>query len=294
MRRLTVTSTMVLAILLAGAGLAAQQPAGRGRPGSGQAPAAAGGRRGLGPQSAGYASFERPTPDPAKAALGEKIFAANCSFCHGDDARGGDTGPNLIRAQPVLDDQNGEIIGPIVHGSLQAQGMPKFDLSQDDIVAVAAWLHTQQLGNRGARTELNVLVGDAAGGKAYFNGAGKCSSCHSVTGDLAGIGAKYTPKDLQNLIVAGAAGGRGVPSGGKPVTVTVTLPSGQAIEGRLDHVDAFAVSLIDNQGTYRSFVINGDTPKVTVHLPQQAHLDMLAHWKDSDIHNLTAYLSTLK
>ena len=236
--------------------------------------------------------FTRPPAPAAEIARGQQIFSANCSFCHGDDARGGSTGPNLVRAKIVLDDQNGEQIAPVVHGSLSAQGMPSFELGTSDIQAIAAWLHDQQLGNRGAPTTLDILVGNAAAGKTYFNGAGKCATCHSVTGDLAGIGAKVEPKVLQNLIVSGLPGGRGAAA--PPTTVTVTLPSGEAVTGKLDHLDAFLVALTTAGGVYRTFVLNGDSPKVAVHDPRQPHLDMLLSWKDTDLHNVTAYLATLK
>ena len=239
--------------------------------------------------------------DPALVAQGKQIFEANCSFCHGSDARGGETGPNLVRAQVVLDDRNGEKIAPIVENGLPGPPvMPKFPLSPADISAVAAFIHSQPLGNRGAPSNLDILVGNADAGKTYFNGAGKCATCHSVTCDLAGIGAKYDPKQLQNLIVSGgaAAGGFGRGPAGPPpppTTVTVKLASGQTVEGKLGRIDAFNVSLTESDGTYRSFSREGpNPPTVTVHDPLQPHTDMLPHWNDTDLHNLTAYLTTVK
>jgi cytochrome c553 len=167
--------------------------------------------------------------------------------------------------------------------------MPKLNLVDSDIVAVAAWLHSQPLGNRGAPSALDIVVGNVQAGEAYFNGAGKCSTCHSVTGDLAGIGGKYPAKTLQNAIVSGRAA-RG---GGAGQTVTVTV-AGQKVEGRLNHLDAFIVSLTEKDGTHRSFEINDGKPQVVVHDSLQAHIDMLRTWKNSDLHNLTAYLTTLK
>jgi cytochrome c oxidase cbb3-type subunit 3 len=230
----------------------------------------------------------RPPVSAAVVAHGKEVFSANCSFCHGDDARGGSVGPNLIRNKVVLDDQNGELIEPVVHGSRQAEGMPKFNLVEADIVAVAGWLHSQPLGNRGVPSTLDIVVGNSQAGKAYFDGAGKCSSCHSVTGDFAGIGGKFPPKTLQNAIVSGRTG-RG--DSGKTVTVT---SAGQKVEGRLDHLDAFIVSLTEKDGTHRSFEINDGVPQIVVHDPLQPHVDMLRTWKNTDLRNLTAYLTTLK
>jgi cytochrome c oxidase cbb3-type subunit 3 len=238
-----------------------------------------------------------PSP-PAEVAQGKQLFEANCSFCHGSDARGGETGPNLVRAQVVLDDQHGELITPIVRNGIPDKGMPKFDLTDSDIAAIAAFLHSLPLANRGAPSKLDILVGNAEAGKAYFNE--HCTSCHSVTGDLAGIGAKYDPKTLQNLIVSGGARGFGFRRGNSmppkipPTTVTVTLPSGKTVSGKLDHLSAFVVGLTEADGTHLSFLRNGAVPNVVVHDPLQWHIDMLPKWNDTDIHNLTSYLVTLK
>ena len=252
------------------------------------------------PQRVRHSAYPvRPPADPTVVAHGKQIFETNCAFCHGEDARGGETGPNLVRSQIVLDDQKGEKIGVVVHNGRPNLGMPKFSLSDQDIAAIATFLHAQPLSDRGAPTQLDILVGNAEAGKAYFNGAGKCSSCHSATGDLAGIGAKYDPKTIQNFIVSGGRGRRFGPRAGAapkipPTTVTVTLASGQKVEGILNHLTAFVVALTQPDGTYRSFLRHGNLPKIEVHDPLQAHTEMLPHWKDTDIHNLTSYLVTLK
>jgi cytochrome c oxidase cbb3-type subunit III len=243
----------------------------------------------------------RPPAPPKQVALGQQVFKSNCSFCHGSDGRGGETGPNLVRAQLVLADQHGELIAPIVQNGIPAQGMPKFTLSAADVAAIAAWLHSQPLSDRGTPSTLDILVGNAKEGEAYFNGAGRCTQCHSASGDLAGIGARYEPKTIQNLIVSG---GRGRSFGRRPAataatkvpprTVTVTLPSGQTIMGDLDHISAFVVALREPDGTYRSFARHDAIPAVVVTNPLQWHIDLLPRWRDADIHSLTAYLVTLK
>ncbi|MGH9407475.1 MAG: c-type cytochrome [Candidatus Acidiferrales bacterium] len=239
-----------------------------------------------------------PPSPPEELARGKQLFEANCSFCHGPDARGGETGPNLVRAQVVLDDQHGELITPIVHNGIPDKGMPKFELSETNIADIAAFLHSLPLANRGAPSQLDILVGNAQAGQAYFDG--HCTACHSVTGDLAGIGAKYDPKILQNLIVSGGSRGFGFRRRGSaaskipPTTVTVTLPSGATVTGKLDRLSAFVVGLTEADGTYRSFERNGDSPQIVVHDPLQWHIDMLPKWNDTDIHDLTSYLVTLK
>ena len=144
---------------------------------------------------------------------------------------------------------------------------------------------------------LNIVTGDPKAGEAYFNGAGKCSSCHSVTGDLKGIGAKYEPVTLQDKILMPrdrwSEGGSSQP-GKSAITVTVTDASGQSTTGMLLNIDDFTVALKDASGNYRSFTRRKDTPRVELHNPMQAHLDMLPKYTDTDIHNLTAFLVTLK
>jgi cytochrome c oxidase cbb3-type subunit 3 len=236
----------------------------------------------------------RPPADPAVVARGHQIFSANCSFCHGSDARGGEGGPNLIRSQLVLDDNDGELIATVVQNGRPDKGMPKFDLSKEDIATIAAFLHSMPVGGRAATTgTVDPLVGDAKAGEAYFNGPGKCTTCHSVSGDLAGIGAKYTDvRALQGALLSGEP--RGELSESPHKTVTVTLRNGQTVKGRLYQIDDFLVSLVDANGNYHSYPRQGDSPKVVIKDPLQPHLDMLRTLKDDDIHNLTAYLVTLK
>src|SRR6266851_1410109 len=244
---------------------------------------------------------ERPPAPPEQVARGQQIFRSNCSFCHGSDARGGEAGPNLVRDEVVLRDQRGELITPIVQNGIPAQGMPKFALSAAEITDIAAWLHSQPLSDRGVPSALDILAGDAKHGEAYFNGAGHCTQCHSATGDLAGIGSRSEPKAIQNLIVSGGGGGRRRRSAGAappekvtPTTVTVPFPSGQRVQGELDHLSAFVVALREPDGTYRSFARHDSIPKVVVANPLQWHIDRLPQWHDADIHDLTAYLVTLK
>jgi len=244
-----------------------------------------------------------PQFDPASVNRGQQMFVAQCGFCHGSHATGGQSGPDLIRSVLVMGDENGQQLGEFLKVGRPDKGMPKFDLSQEQNRDLATFLHQRvaAAANRGGYKILDILVGDAKAGEAYFNGAGKCHTCHSPTGDLKGIGAKYDPVTLQGRIVMprgrGGFGGRGrgmgEPSRSLP-TVTVTLPSGESFSGLLLRITDFDVTLRDSAGVLRSFTRDGETPKVEVKDPLQAHVDLLAKWKDSDIHNLTAYLVTLK
>ena len=128
-----------------------------------------------------------------------------------------------------------------------------------------------------------LLVGSAQAGKAYFNGPGRCAECHSPTGDLAHIASKYKPIDLQTRIA--------FPSGTEP-TLTVTDSSGKAITGEQTHSDEFIISLRDRDGWVHSW--KRDTVKVEIRDPLASHVTLLTTYTDKNIHDLFAYLETLK
>jgi cytochrome c oxidase cbb3-type subunit 3 len=295
--------------------LAAQAPPGppagaQGPPGQGPGPAQGGRGRG----QATFPAQQRPPGDPVLIARGKTLFEINCRLCHGADLRGGDMGGvNLLRSNLVLTDQHGELILPVVHNGRQNPGMPPMppfpQISDDDVKALAEYIHRVAATMRGQGNPppgsepvvLNILVGDANAGKAYFGA--KCASCHSATGDLQGIGMRYAdPVQLQNSWVAGGGGGgrggRGGPGGGaargREVTVAVTTASGQKIEGRLDRIDDFVVVLTPADGMQRSFRRVGDAPKVEITDPLEGHRRLLSVYTDKDIHDVTAYLVTLK
>lgn len=247
---------------------------------------------------------KRPPGDPAQIARGKTLFDINCRGCHGADLRGGDMGgPNLLRSPAALTDQNGELIVPIIHGSRKNMGMPAIGLSDDDAKAVATYVRSviETIGRQGtppsSREPPSILVGNAAEGKSYF--AVKCASCHSATGDLQGIASKISdPKKLQTTWVAGGRNGRRGPAedeqSAATATATVTLPSGENVEGKLVKIDDFLVTVERADGTQRTFRKVGDTPTVVIHDPVKGHRDLLSQYTDKDIHDVTAYLVTLK
>ncbi|MBY0506952.1 MAG: c-type cytochrome [Bryobacteraceae bacterium] len=240
---------------------------------------------------------KRADEDPAQVARGKSLYGLSCRACHGADLRGGDIGgPNLLRSQLALSDREGEKIVPVIEGSLQAGGMPAIPMSGADAKAVAAYVRSVMatIGGQGmppsALQPPTILVGNATAGKAYFEK--QCASCHSVTGDLQGLAARIPdPKTLQNTWVAG----RGRAAGpNRKVTVTVTAPGEAPVSGRLLRLDDFLVALELPDETSRSFRRNGDVPKVEVNDPLAPHRALFSVYSDEDIHNVTAYLVTLK
>ena len=304
---LTAPGVFAAAALLA---LIAQPAAQAPGPTQGQARGAGGagaGRQG-GRTVATFPEQMRPAGDPAEVARGKGIYDVTCARCHGADLRGGDLGgPNLLRSQIVMNDDKGETILPVVRTGRPNTSMPNMppmpamDLPEPDVRAVASYLHsvTRTLSRTGVPSPgagfgaFSRLVGDAAAGGRYF--AATCASCHSVTADLRGIGSRITDvMELQNTWVAGGAAGRGGGRGGATLTVTVTQPSGQKVEGQLLHADDFVVTLVDATGSTVSIARNGKTPAVEIHDPRAAHKRLLPNYTDKDIHDVTAYLITIK
>lgn len=219
---------------------------------------------------------------------GQKAFVQSCGFCHGEDATGS-RAPDLVRSPLVNRDSGGDLIAPVIRNGRPDQGMPALPLADGVIQDIVAFLHLRvQEAARSSHVGYDyplerLLTGNAEAGRAYFNGAGRCSSCHSPAGDLAGIAAKYAPLYLEERFLAPRRG---------YVTLTVTTASGRQISGRMAHLDEFSVALRDADGWYHSWP-RGKV-KVDVHDPLQAHHEMLAKYSDQDIHNLFAYLETLK
>jgi cytochrome c oxidase cbb3-type subunit III len=232
--------------------------------------------------------------DAATVGRGKALYGVHCAFCHGSDARGGEGGPNLLRAQLVLDDENGERISPVVRNGRPDRGMPAIPLTAPQIVDVAAFIHSFRVAGYDISrlTPASIVVGDAKAGEIYFKKV--CSGCHTVDGDLKGIGARYEDaKILQTTyLMPGAA--RGAITHVPPTTVTVTPASGAKLEGRLVHVDDFTVTLAGADGSLQTIRRDGNIPKVELHDPLEPHRRLLGSYSDSDMHNLTAYLVTLK
>jgi mono/diheme cytochrome c family protein len=254
--------------------------------------------QGGGAQGGFVAYPQRPVTDPAAVERGKAMFSANCGFCHGPDARGGDGGgPNLMRSDTVLLDDKGEKIGPVILGGRPDKGMPPFMLTAAQIGDITAFLHSLPVSSRTGERVVNIVVGKADAGRAMFQS--KCSSCHSPTGDLQGVANRYAdPKILQQTwLLPGTGGtrGGGQPRPAPPIGATVTLANGQKVEGTLNRIDDFMVSLRLADGTYRTFRTDApNAPKVELRDPLKGHRDLLTAYSDDDIHNITAFLVTLK
>ena len=245
--------------------------------------------------------------DPAAEARGRTVYIAECVTCHGakargsrDDAPDSARGPDLVRSLVVLHDRYGTAIGPfLAKGHSMQSGKPSASLSQPQIQDLSHFLHAmveETLRSGPYRQPVNLLTGDANAGQAFFNGAGRCGSCHSPTGDLAHVAAKYDPVALQQKLVFPRTvtlgrGGRGAVS--QPVMVTVTPPSGPPVAGSLAHLDDFSVALRDESGTYHSWKRTSGL-RLEKKDPYAAHVELLDVYTDKNIHDVLAYLETMK
>jgi mono/diheme cytochrome c family protein len=239
-----------------------------------------------------HAQFPRSTVKPEAAEAGAKIYSSSCARCHGEDARGTATAPDLLRSLPVLHDRRQMLYGKEL-GPLLAKGPNhNFNFDEKQLADLSQFL-TKSINSilrSGYNAQpTNLLSGDVKTGEAYFNGAGGCNKCHSATGDLAHVGTRYSPAALQQKFL--------FPNYGifvrRKVQVTIQLPSGKSHTGDLVHMDDFTVTLREKSGETRSFNRTART-KVTEDNPFAGHIALLDKYTDADIHNLTTYLATLK
>ena len=287
MRSACIFSVWVAVVCAAGL-LDAQRGGGRG---AGPAPAAGQGRGQNSPASQPPPQTVTPQQYPSEQIeAGRTRFGAQCGFCHGRDAGGGEGGPDLTRSALVAADVRGDRIIPVVRAG--RQGMPPFTLPDADLAAIVAFIHDQKtqaekaIGGRRSVEVADLQTGNAAAGKRYFDTA--CSRCHSPSGDLAGVASRVQGLDLLRRMLYPGAGNttRAV------ANATVTLPSGQSIEGKLAYRDEFTISLRDASGWYRSWPTS--QVKFTIDDPLQAHVEQLGKYTDADMHDVLAYLQTLR
>ena len=285
---------MIGAATLAGALLVAQAPppnaAGKGK-NVGKAPS-----RVAGQSPASRPRLKTLTPQTYTAEqiqTGELRFGAQCGFCHGRDAAGGEVGPDLTRSELVAQDVRGDTLGPLVRTGRVDTGMPAFPMSDAELVPIVAFLHRQMDqastlgGDRRSVEPEDLATGNAADGRAYFNGVGGCSGCHSATGDLAGIAKRYQGLTLLQRMLY--PGGRPAPA---PPKAIFTLASGQTVVAPLTAEDEFLVTVMDPLGAPQTYQKNA--VKVKIENPMAAHFEQLGKYTDASMHNVFAYLDTLK
>jgi cytochrome c oxidase cbb3-type subunit 3 len=226
--------------------------------------------------------------------VGQSRFADACALCHGRDAGGSDMGPDLTRSALVAEDSHGDKIVPLIRAGRPDKGMPSFDGGDADIEAMVAFIHDQKTkgesvgGGRRSVDVTDLQTGNAEAGQKYFSGAGGCSKCHSPMGDLAGIGNRFRGLPLlQRMLYPQSS--RPAPA---PDRASVTLSSGETVTGTLVSRDEFTIQIKDASGATRSWPVSD--VKFSIDDPVSAHFDLLGKYSDDDMHNLYAYLQTLR
>ena len=233
-------------------------------------------------------------PDLVEA--GRVRFAADCGFCHGRDAAGGAGGSDLTRSELVAEDLRGDRIGAVVRAGRAEAGMPAFAaITESDLAAIVAFVHTQKAqaesatGGRRSVEVADLQTGSARAGARYFDR--HCTACHSPSGDLAGIASRIEGLALlRRMLYPGSEGPGARPP--KPPDVTVSTGDGERIGGTLAYRDEFTIALIDASGRYRSW----PTRRVDFEIddPLEGHVDQLARYTDRDMHDVLAFLQTLR
>ena len=270
------------------------------------APGAANGRGGRGGRGGGPtlngAPLDRHVVDPDAANRGRTVWVAECIECHGTSARGTDKGKNLIQSDMVLHDRYGSTLVPfLAKGHPMQSGRKSASLSQTEVADLSHFIHERVYDTlRGSSIfqPQNLLTGNAKAGEAWFNGVGKCTTCHSATGDLKGIGGRYDPPTLQGRFLfprggGGGRGGRGGGGGGKQLTLTITPPNGPAVTGVPMLFNDFDVSVRDEKGEVHAFSRSPQL-KVVRNDPFAMHDQLLDVYTDKNMHDMLAYLVTLK
>jgi cytochrome c oxidase cbb3-type subunit 3 len=265
------------------------------------APGAPGGRGGAGRRGGptlNGAPLDRHVVDPDAANRGRTVWVAECIECHGTSARGTEKGKNLIQSDMVLHDRYGSTLAPfLAKGHPMQSGRKSASLSKTEVADLSHFIHERVYDTlRGSAIfqPQEIVTGDAKAGEAWFNGSGKCSTCHSATGDLKGIGTRYDPATLQGRFLfprGGGRGGRG--GGGKQLTLTITPPNGPAVTGVPVVFDDFDVSVRDAQGQVHAFTRSPQL-KVVRNDPFAMHDQLLDVYTDKNMHDMLAYLVTLK
>lgn len=234
---------------------------------------------------------EQITEDQGAVERGRAEFKSTCGFCHGNDATGS-RAPDLVRSAILNHDDHGNLLGPVIRNGRPDKGMPSFSTLRDGQIAdMVAFLHHQAAAALhsahvpGDYPLPKLLTGNAEAGKTFFDGPGGCSQCHSVTADLRGIAKKYSPIDLQQRMVYPQ-------SKQASTTAIVTLKDGTQFKGRVLHQDEFYIGIICQDGWYRSWPL-ADV-KIEIHDALEAHRELMNRYTDADVHNLFAYLETLK
>ena len=189
----------------------------------------------------------------------------------------------------VTSDVRGNKIGVVVRNGRPENGMPAFKLSPQEIYRAGRFPSCPE-------EKSDRSPADAAGWRSAIFKPAMSRRANNIsmvreparpailpTGDLAGVARRYRGLELEKRMLY---------PNDAPATVTVTLPSGQTVSGKLSYQDEFTIGLTDDAGWYQSWPTS--QVKYTINAPAEAHVELLGKYTDDDVHNLMAYLQTLR
>jgi len=267
----------------------------------------------------------RPTLDPASVARGDVLYnSLACSSCHGPLGLGGAAGAaDLTKSALAQTPDTGRTLAAFLQVGRPELGMPPVAraLTPAEAADLSAKIRSlapppappqATAGGRAAGPplpaalagqDLSIVIGDPKLGKAYFNSReGRCSSCHAVedgkaspAANLAHVATKYkAEKDLQQQWMLPGRDVNWSPRKDNTVTAVATFADGHEVRGFLTSVSDFKLVVRDAAGKVTIVPRADGEPKVRLEDRIQAHIDLMDVYQDNDIHNLTAYLTSLK
>ena len=224
---------------------------------------------------------------PADIAYGSRIYMARCSTCHGPNGDAiADIDLRAGRFRRVISDND---LRSTVTTGVPGTAMPPFKFDAAELAGIVAYIRNMRDFDSAA-----VPVGDPARGRAIFEGASGCTSCHRVYGkgarlapDLSDIGAVRTADALQRSLLD--------PNGSMRASnrsVRAVMRDGKVVVGRRLNEDTYTVQLIDEQERLVS-LLKADLREYTVMTtsPMPSYKDTLNPGQLADV---VAYLLSLK
>ena len=200
--------------------------------------------------------------DPAAVREGASLFRANCSPCHGLNARGGGRGPDLTSGLWSHGGSDAAIFHSITEG-VPGTEMPANVFEDSETWALVAYLRSVSM------KQPAPLNGDRAAGERYFWGKGACGHCHMVKGrggplgpDLTRVGAARSVEYLVESIRTPSkelSQGMSDPNNhyGIPLeyeTVTAVTRGGERVVGIAKNEDAFSLQLLGQDDELHLFL----------------------------------------
>jgi putative heme-binding domain-containing protein len=232
---------------------------------------------------AGRLRASAASDDDTTLKSGEAIFNSNCAGCHGAEAAGG-RGPSL-RGSLRVGNESSDIRKTILEG-IPGTGMPKFDLEQDELGPLVAYIQSLHNGH----DLLPHPDGDKARGKSLYDSNG-CAGCHKIGThgsafgpNLTRIGAARSYDYLKTSILNPSAD---LPETYQPITVVTR--EGNEYRGVRMNEDSFTVQLRLADQSFRSFDKQAiDREVIGTESPMPAY-----KFSSRDLDDLLAYLSSL-